>query len=240
MSVLLWSGLLSHISYSFLQSLGPIQCPHCKGMETDLEEIGVSFWKSLRLLLLGETCFSGKQWVSGTGILNFLALTPDISLKLTVEKNLPWQVKITDEGKTKPSKLPDCVNTCVFLATRYFSLPFLPGYWQLPGPANLGFLQLWSLWGTQVSGVKGKLSVGAELVHLFISAPLSLKNVCDESKPESTNHLTAVHEGNGPLLISLPSSQVLSPEAFAIEGSMLSFLVSSKGFYSLRVLKGGV
>jgi hypothetical protein len=61
MSVLLWSGLLSHISYSFLQSLGPIQCPHCKGMETELEEIGVSFWKSLRLLLLGETCFSGKQ-----------------------------------------------------------------------------------------------------------------------------------------------------------------------------------
>lgn len=77
-------------------------------------------------------------------------------------------------------------------------------------------------------------------MHLFISAPLSLKNVCDESKPESTDHLTAVYEGNGPLLISLPSSQVLSPEAFAIEGSMMSFLVSSKGFYSLRVLKGDV
>lgn len=46
-------GFLSHISCSFLQSFRPIQCPHCNGMETELGEINMSFWKLLRLLALG-------------------------------------------------------------------------------------------------------------------------------------------------------------------------------------------
>lgn len=48
-------GLLSHISHCFLQNLRPLQCPHWKGVETELGEISRSHWKSLRLLaLVGE------------------------------------------------------------------------------------------------------------------------------------------------------------------------------------------
>lgn len=84
------------------------------------------------------------------------------------------KIKASDEGKTKPSKLPSCVNTCVFLATAISLKPpsrVLPAAWS----CNTVFFAV--VVSVQHPGLcdQGKPFLGAELADLLISAPLSLK-----------------------------------------------------------------
>lgn len=139
------------------------------------------------------------------------------------------KVKISDEGKTKPLKLLNHINTCVFLATGHFSPSLLLGYCQLSG-----LLRLWSLWGIQVSVVTGKPSVWAELVGPFISAPLSLKMSVERVKQRAPSIWLqcARREGSSTHLFAFFTSPV--PQSFRQDEScsMLSLLVSSKRFLS--------
>lgn len=76
------------------------------------------------------------------------------------------KVKMSNEGKIKPSKLSYCSSTCVFLVTHHLPHP-LTGI--LPVFRYTALLSV-----AVASVVKGKPSAGEDIVSLYTSGPLSL------------------------------------------------------------------